>query len=147
MAHRIVRHPTTSQGYQDVSCDACGSELKPVFGAHVDEDGAWESLQADKALFVRVDGGYGMFIDPILARGGDDLDPQPLDFLLCKVCAKKLVDENPWLAPTLKRYIDSGIGHVCDYDDRFVWVPYQDCMRSKTHGPELPEVRSDEVES
>lgn len=142
MAHRTVRHDTGSEGYRDVTCDACEAELTPVFPGHTDGEEAWESLQADKALFLRVDGGYGMFIDPIQARSGADPEPKPLDFLLCQKCAIKLMDENPWLAPTLKRYIHSGIGHTCD-DEKFVWVPYSDCMRSDTHGFD-PSKRSDD---
>lgn len=144
MAHRTVRHETGSEGYTDVRCDACGAELEPVFEAHVDENGAWESLQADKALFLRVDGGYGMFIDPIEAWAGVDPRPEPLDFMLCQKCVIKLMDENPWLSPTLKRYIHAGIGHVCDYDGEFVWVPYSNCMRSHTHGVDVSTRRDDD---
>lgn len=147
MAHRTVRHDSGSEGYLDVACGACGVGLEPVFPGHVDGSGAWESLQADKALFIRVDGGYGMFIDPIEVWSGTDPEPEPLDFLICKDCAVKLMAENPWLAPTLRRYIHSGVGHLCDFDDELVWVPYHDCVRSKTHGHDVPKVRSDEDES
>lgn len=133
MTYRTVRHGTGSEGYLDVRCDSCKSELEPVFESHLDENGAWESLQANHALSVRVDGGYGMFIDPIEAWSGADPFAPPLDFLLCQRCVIKLMDENPWLAPTLTRYIDSHIGHTCD-DEQFVWVPYNNCMRSKNHG-------------
>ena len=143
MSYRTVRHASGSEGYLDVACSSCGTGLEPVFKGHTDDDGAWESLQAEGALHLRIDGGYGMFIDPITRH--TDPDPQPVDFLLCEECSKKLAAENPWLTRTLERYISSSIGHVCD-DDKFVWVARSDCMRSKNHGIALPDRRRDEDE-
>jgi len=144
MSYRTVRHASGSEGYLDVACDSCGGGLEPVFEAHTDDNEAWESLQAEGALHLRIDGGYGMFIDLITRH--TDPDPQPVDFLLCEKCAKKFAAENPWLTRTLERYISSSIGHVCD-DEKFVWANRSDCMRSKNHGVDLPDGGRHEDES
>lgn len=127
VSFRRVKHQTESWGYVDVTCSACEVELKPVFPGHTDNDGVWEGLQAENALILNIEGGYGMFIENI------NVGPDEGLFILCERCVKKLMDENPWMAPFLKEHITAGVAHVCD-DEQFVWVPYGDCMRSKTHG-------------
>lgn len=72
------------------TCDACGKTLDKVF------DGTPpEVLQYDNALHIRLDGGYGEFIDNIepLNSGGDRYYS-----IICHECAHDLCERVPWIA-------------------------------------------------
>jgi hypothetical protein len=102
-----------SQSPPKVYCRSCKAELIP--DAKSDTD-----YQFDNALWIRFDGGYGMFIDPF--------DEAPPKAVICHECAHKLCDENPWLKDLLNphgshshksAYVDANPSHYgWDYDHR-----------------------------
>ena len=78
-------------------CAACGRTLKPVIPSSLLGDNAYDargvlkSFQYEDALEIDLHGGYGMFFD---YRSWDEL---PVRILVCGRCARKLLDDNPWL--------------------------------------------------
>ena len=79
---------------KNVRCDGCEAELQHAMGEHgTDHDGYWRNLQANDALEITLEGGYGMYFDPFQR-------PDPI--LLCKTCADRLCEE--W--PAFKRLIE-----------------------------------------
>lgn len=88
-----VEHVTTERtytvgAYRPPSCADCGVKLEPVSDAIVGPDGTWDSLQAEGALVVRLEGGDGMSVD------GWDIEHV---WVLCGDCAHRFVDAHPWM--------------------------------------------------
>lgn len=78
-------------------CAACESPLSPVFR----HDTAPTSFQFADALWVGFFGGYGMYVDEMSEMPGANVDKvlpgADFEAVLCKDCADRLVDANPWL--------------------------------------------------
>jgi len=68
------------------TCDACGKTLEKVF-----EDTPPEVLQYDNALHIRIEGGYGEFIDAI------DPNRDAYYSIICHECAHDLCEKVPWI--------------------------------------------------
>ena len=83
-------------------CFACHKELKPVWPDvfHFNK----KCTQYEDALIIDIDGGYGMFIDPILI---DDMEPKEILYnglieneysaIICQDCAHDLCKQIPWM--------------------------------------------------
>lgn len=67
-----------------MNCYACSRELEPEFRGDVDC-----TYQFDNALWLKLSGGYGMFIDPFTEK-----DPE---VVICHNCAHELCDAVPWI--------------------------------------------------
>lgn len=80
-------------------CDGCGADLVPVFE---DRCRRYGDVQYEKALGIKILGGYGMFDDPANGIWG-----QALTILLCHDCAHAFVKNNSWA----QQYIDDANGH------------------------------------
>jgi hypothetical protein len=86
-------------------CYACGAGLEAESVATEQE--ALKHEQWDDALVVSLEGGYGMFIDPI---GEDRAEPSPSQGVLkgsyrvviCHDCAHQLCEKVPWLNRLIK---------------------------------------------
>lgn len=71
---------------EKVFCGAeCGRELVPE--ANTDTE-----YQFDNALWIRFDGGYGMFVDPMR---------EEYKIVICHECAHALCDQHPWIGKLL----------------------------------------------
>lgn len=70
-------------------CVKCSTSLQPVFPSAVNEDGTWNALQPLNALIIKVDGAYGMYLDPMT---------RVPYFVLCGECvdALRANPENAW---------------------------------------------------
>lgn len=80
---KLVLKPTNTY---EATCDSCGNKLERVMAGE-------ENLQYDDALIINFDGGYGMYIDPMIDN--------PYG-IICKECTDKLFKENPFLMKILK---------------------------------------------
>jgi len=80
------------------ACYSCGAALEPVF-----DDGENGTEQWDNALIVRLEGGYGMFIDPLapepadITKGEISRGECELKVVICHGCAHKACEQMPWL--------------------------------------------------
>ena len=75
-------------------CDNCGAELKsatPSTGWH------WSNIL--DALWVSVDGGYGMYID----------NDSAVQVLFCKECAGKLMEAFPSIRKKYRGEVDANV--------------------------------------
>lgn len=70
-------------------CVKCSTPLQPVFPSAVNEDGTWNALQPLNALIIKVDGAYGMYLDPMT---------RVPYFVLCGECVDGLraSEDNAW---------------------------------------------------
>lgn len=82
--------------FEPPQCARCGDALEPVTNGVVGQDGLWSCLQARGALLLRLDGGYGMAIDPI------GTPEHELTVVVCGPCLPGFGAANPWLVPLLK---------------------------------------------
>lgn len=115
----VVRQP--EKLYRNVKCSGCEVALTPVSGG-IREDGAWEHLQPDDTLVLKLDGGYGMAIDPMGEASESDLT-----ILLCRNCTPKMCEQWPAIAKVVQEHVSSSLGHHCSKEKKFVWRPYSDC--------------------
>ncbi len=88
-------------------CYACQAELKPEFDGLPADHEQW-----DNALVIELQGGYGMFIDPVEGavrdRSAGRLDAQgTLRAVICHECAHRLCADVPWL----ERLIQPRLSH------------------------------------
>jgi len=90
---RIIRPEHKRDHYTDVKCSSCAKPLTPVFTKPGQDPDIWDSLQADTALKIKLQGGYGMFIDTGF------MTPEEADqlvILLCEACTKTLCQTFPY---------------------------------------------------
>lgn len=116
-----------ADAFAAVRCADCGAALEPVFPADTHPDGTWRHLQADRALHIRLAGGFGEFVDL-----RDDLG-EPADdchLLLCVACARRLVDAHPWLAEVVADHLDITVGRRCG--DGIAWSAPDGTTRGAT---------------
>lgn len=62
---------------ESLACDNCGANIPLVF-----DDPSGPTQQGDDALQITFDGGYGMYVDPLVQHN--------LRVLWCKTCADAL---------------------------------------------------------
>lgn len=105
----LPRQP--KQKYYDVTCDGCNVEVKKVFSD--------EYLQPDDCLILRLEGGYGMAIDP----DGDGSSDPLYTKIFCKDCLMRLCEQWPTFQKTIENGCSSSIGHHCSKERKFVWKP------------------------
>lgn len=95
-------------------CYACGVGLEPEFEGTTQEE-ALAHEQWGNALVVILEGGYGMFIDPI--PGGDEQPDAARGLLqcegaykvvICHACAHSLCENVPWM----QRLVDPVNSHA-----------------------------------
>lgn len=115
----LPRHP--EKIYRNVTCDGCGFALKNM-GPIRDDPNEWEHLMPDDALILRLDGGYGMAIDPYGNTSQDELTK-----LLCGDCTRKLCEQWPAIAKTVQAHCSSTLGHYCSKERKFVWKKLSNC--------------------
>jgi hypothetical protein len=106
-------------------CYACGSDLEPEYGSEAE---ALAHEQWNNALVIVLEGGYAMFIDPIV-EDGEAVDPQrgilqkvgEYKIVICHECAHALCETVPWL----EKLIDPLNSHAHrvgrDYGDHKGW--------------------------
>ena len=118
-------------------CYACHAELDPEFGSPAE---ALAHEQWDNALVLRLEGGYGMFIDPIPHDPATDfrtgtvgeLDrPRPregtlqragaLKVVICHDCAHDLCERVPWLERLIEPQRSHAHSHRRDWTGHTGW--------------------------
>lgn len=94
-----------------VNCFGCGRALTPVFADL--PDGSW---QGNNALIVAVEGGYGMFCDPMGPTSGEDRSTGVIiaeeKVIVCHDCAHMACAKVSWLG----RLIDPLNSHSHRHD-------------------------------
>lgn len=79
----------------DVSkCQNCGEQLVSVFATDDIDDTDHPFHQYVDALSIRFTGYYGGYFDRLEPEFGTPALPE---VFICKVCADKLITENPWI--------------------------------------------------
>lgn len=111
----------TEKLYYDVRCDGCNSLLRKICPRHDGEGEGWECLQADDALILNLEGGYGMVIDPV------DASEDELKTIFCGECTRKLCNQWPAISKIVERNCSSSLGHKCSKERKFVWKSLTDC--------------------
>lgn len=84
-----------------MNCANCGLTLKQVFDLHPLRRRDDFTVQYDGALAILFEGGYGMFFDDIAYAVGLSPDREHTA-ILCKDCAQKLIEQNPWISNFIK---------------------------------------------
>lgn len=123
-----VEHVRVSpKKYSNVRCCSCDIPLRNLnfdscdFSSPTTTSGY---LQPNDALIIKLEGGYGMMIDPF-----DETD-DTLSVLLCRTCAIDLCEKCPPIKKIVQRNICSSIGHECTKERAFVWRPRNCCRLS-----------------
>lgn len=107
---RRLRHE-----YGKNTCYSCGGKLETTETDLLRPDGTMPYDQYDDALEINFVGGYGMFLDPeyypedpsdpAWGPTGPDCDSSPTQFphvVVCKDCAKQLMETVPWIKRLLE---------------------------------------------
>jgi len=102
--------------YSNVTCDGCGKATK-----NISSD---EYLQPDDALILRLEGGYGMAIDPCC---DNTLTDSKYTKIFCKLCLKKLCEQWPTFLKTIQEGCSSSMAHHCSKVRSFIWEPISCC--------------------
>lgn len=114
--------------FVDVTCDRCHAPLVPD-PVTLDSEGRWRCLQTCEGLHLRVDGGYGEFVDLF-----SQADTDECHLLFCTRCAVEVVRVVPEIAQVVRSHVNLNVGHVC-VDGQLSFEPMPTCERSvDAHG-------------
>ena len=89
-----------------MNCTRCNAELNPVSGINLRRRNDYP--QYEDALIVDLDGGYGMYLDPMAVALRSDI----YRMILCKDCAEFFRMENPWVDEHIKLVENGGMALV-----------------------------------
>jgi len=110
------------------TCYSCGATLEPVF-----DNGENGSEQWDNALVVCLEGGYGMFIDPLapepsdIAKGEIERGHCVLKVVICHDCAHKACEQMPWLDRLIEPLKSHAHRYGRDWADHEGWdLPHKE---------------------